>query len=341
MNTILFLSLIFLLFMCICYIVVVVLCAVLVNGKPLAPTLLYKDRLQYTHERDDSGTLEGYLLIGTHGSAAYRITPDVLVDSRGVGSKQTFSWLTGLIRRWSLNQHYDIYSQLCLGARFLHLEIALHNEEWVTLHSYLCGGVAEDMSQVVRFIEEKDNKAFVLLNIQLFGVSEGATDKASRTIWTYLSELGGTHIWPMDIPVSKKTTILSLRGKIVVVKYSECRMYPSDYTTDNKTFDFNRSHTQIQTYLSENTKDDRLGCLQWVMTPDTMDLVHSALLPYPISGLYTLPVVVDNTRFRRLLDSLYQVQSGFQVLLVDHLMPSISREIEEWNTKRRQILACL
>lgn len=319
---------------CLFYITVVTAAALLEKGKSLAPALSYSDRLHCLHEKDFSGTLEDCLLIGTHGSAAYRVTPSVVVNDRGVGAKQTLSWLSGLVRRWSLNQHYDVYSQLCMGARFLQWQVGLHQNEWVTLHSYLCGDVAADMTQVVRFVEEKGNQAFVLLSIQLW-VNEDSVDSRGRTIWAYLSELGGSHVRPTNTPVSKWTPLQSLRRKIVIVTGVDCRMYPSDYTTNQETFDKNRSLAQIKSHLSETADDNRLACFQWVMTPDTQDVVQSALLPYPVTGLYSLPAVVDDTGRRNILNTLRQIQPGFQVFLVDHLTPSIAREIDTWNATLR------
>ena len=272
------------------YIVIVIATAVIEVGVPLAPSMHYRDRLPCAHESDDSGTLQDYTLLGTHGSAAYKVNPYVVVDDRGVSSKRTFSWLRGLVMRWSLNQHYDIYSQLCMGVRFLQLEVSLYQGEWVTLHSYLCGSLVADLAQIVKFIEKKDNPAFVLLKVELFGVGSEAIDRNGKTIGLKLEELCGHHLWPKESPIQKNTPLVSLRKKIIVVQ--DCLMYPEDYTTDIALFKANRSG------FTARPPSTSLECFQWVMTPSTADLVWSLLRPFPVTGLHRLPAVAAGRTHR-------------------------------------------
>jgi hypothetical protein len=274
--------------------------------------------------------LKDYLLLGTHGSAAYRLDTTSIVDDRGVGIKHTAGKVTpGLIKQWALNQHYDIYSQLALGARYIHLEVAVYKGEWVTIHSYLAGPLSEDMGQVASFLEHTID-GFAIVHLQRFG--EETKDKSGLSHVDYLRKLYPQYI--VDSGVTTNTRINTLAKKMVILGVNmKSEMYPRDYTTDLATFDLNRTVQRVQDNPPQYHEHiDTLIGFQWVMTPGTGDLVGAAMNPFRKSGLFDLVTVTDKTKLREYIHTTaYSIMPVFNIFIVDHLDTQTCTIEEEYN----------
>ena len=269
------------------------------HGRALEPRVRTTRVLRYT----GTTRLCEYLLVGTHGSAAYRITPGICVDDRGIRSKHPVGKIfPSMVRRWSLNQHYDIYSQLALGVRYLHLEVAVYRGDWVTLHSYLCG-----LDQVCLFLAENPG-AFLLLHLQVFGTTQ--------SVYEYVQ----THAISgrVQCGVDREATLQSLRGKVVLF---EPELYPADYVADLPLFLENRTPHRAPPPLSHT-----LRALQWVMTPSAATILWDVLLRPWSTGLARLPSVKDKALLRTHLATMQP--SAFQILVVDHVDPETITMVE-------------
>jgi hypothetical protein len=286
--------------------------------------------------------LKDYLLIGTHGSTAYRIDSTIIVDDRGVRIKSLAGKITpGLIKQWALNQHYDIYSQLALGARYVHLEVAVHNGEWVTIHSFLAGKLSEDLGQIKSFLDDTTD-GFALVHLQRFG--EITIDRAGMTYMDHVHKLDPTNHYGVAVDtgaVTRETKLSALSGKMVFLGARSdnlgIELDPRDYTGDVTTFDTNRSVQQIQaTPPKHSNNPEMLLGFQWVMTPGAYELVVDAANPFNKSGLFDFVTVTDKAKLRAYLvthaDTLLQM---FHIFIVDHFDPATLGCIEDYNYSQR------
>jgi hypothetical protein len=304
---------------------------------PLKPRLLANQHTTLHHSRNDSLRFKDYLLIGTHGSAAYRIDPAVIVDDRGVDVKRIAGKVTpGLIKQWALNQHYDIYSQLALGARYIHLEVAVHNGEWVTIHSFFAGTLAEDLDQIKGFLDDT-TEGFALLKVQRFGKT--TTDKVGKTYMDYIREIDLKY--RVDgRTLTRETKLSTLMKKMIVFGTGDdglrLELYPADYTSNVNIFDFNRNAKRIQANPPKHI--ERMGSLlgfQWVMTPGTRDIVMDLINPASRSGLFDFVTVKNKTKLREYLSTNADTfLKTFHIFIVDHLDPETCSCIEDYNYKR-------
>lgn len=308
----------------------VVVAAAIDHSLPLKARVT-KDKyptLAYTTET----MLKEYLLIGTHGSAAYRINTTVCVDDRGEKAKHILGNTSpGIVRQWSLNQHYDLYSQLVLGARYIHLEVAVHKGSWVTIHSYLTGTLAASLDEIYAFLKDYSS-GFVLLHTQVFGSAK--IDDHGLTAQAYIRAYGTFSTYQHTDPVTQDTRLVTLHGKIVLMGQPGARMemYPKDYTSVLETFDTNRELKRFKERPPVHD-DKRLLCFQWVMTPVAQDMINDALKPWSTSGLFDLVTVTDKEKLKTYCTTRRDVLSNFQVFIVDHLDPAMAETIEAFNVE--------
>lgn len=323
----------------------VVTSAALDFSVPLEPRLLPHQHAPLHYSLDGALRLKDYLLIGTHGSAAYRLDPAIIVDDRGVQSKSIAGKIVpGLIKQWALNQHYDLYSQLALGARYVHLEVAVYGGEWVTIHSYLAGPLSADLDQITCFLDDTTD-GFVLVHLERFG--EQTEDRAGKTYMDHVRELDPKyhyHVAAADGAVTRETKISVLAGKMVVLGGCDegldmgIELYPGDYTGDMTTFDTNRTTQQIQASPpAHGTNPRRLVGLQWVMTPGAQELIVDVATPFHRSGLFDFVTVTDRTKLREYLvdHAVTPLLQTFHVFIVDHLDRETCRCIEDYNYQHR------
>ena len=300
---------------------------------PLQPRLLPHQHVSLQYSRESTLCLKDYLLIGTHGSSAYRLDCMSLVDDRGVRMKSLAGKLTpGLIKQWALNQHYDIYSQLALGARYVHLEVAVHDGEWVTIHSFLAGKLSDDLDQITRFLDHTTD-GFALVHLQHFG--ETTRDHTNKTCMDHIHELAPKY--HCSDPVTRATPLRALTGKLVVLGGDglQIELYPGDYTGDVATFDSNRTTHRIQMHPpSQLNHPKTLLGFQWVLTPGTHEIAVDAVDPFHQSGLFDRVTVTSKTRLR---DYLATHPDMFHVFIVDHFDEETRICIEEYNTRRLRL----
>jgi len=285
-------------------------------------------RLVYEDAPNETLTLGNYTLIGTHGSAAYSIDSSVLVNNRnrGFSISPLFSGLfDGIIQRWAKNQHYDLYSQLQMGARYIHLEVCVHQGQWVTLHRYLARPVLQDIQQVNLFLKgsrrANKTKAFVLIHLERFGLL--CTDANNQTITQFVLSL--------DNSISLKqvytdTVISSLYGRgVIVSQRAAASFFPSDYVSDLKIFRNNR----LVNKFPQPSINNSLNVFQWIMTPNLIDIMNNLFIPYPFSGLHLFESVNDG-RFRTeyVRRNRIPLKDSFEIFMVDHLDPCMSSQID-------------
>ena len=133
--------------------------------------------------------------------------------------------------------------------------------------------------------------------------------------------------------VTKTTPLRSLQRKIIVLSPQDCVLYPQDYTADETLFYKHRSVAEIDAGMADRATDQRLQCFQWVMTPGTAEIVRSCFLPLPITSLATLPAVVRPEPFAEALEA---ARSPFQVFLLDHATPAVTKNID--TVSNRQLI---
>ena len=325
-------------------ILVVALVAGLVLGSaamdyslPLEARLSISQQRLLCHTSDPTLILGSYLLIGTHGSAAYRLDTSICVDDRGEYIKHIAGHITsGAVKQWGLNQHYDLYSQLILGARYLHLEVAVYKGEWVTIHSYLAGTLMNDLNEIKSFLDDTTD-GFALIHLQRFGTL--AVDDDKRTATDFAKEYFRTYLEPN---VTRKTLLTSLKKKMVLLNdetTANVELYPRDYTTDISIFDVNRSTVHFEETPPQyvDTNSYLLG-FQWVMTPGAESITNDILNPFNQSGLFDLESVHNRSKLSTYLQTESELQQNFQIFIVDHLDHDMYDRIDAYN---RQSLFCV
>ena len=262
--------------------------------------------------------LDDYLLIGTHGSAAYQLEPAVLVEDRGYAAKQVIGIMCPeLVKAWSLNQHYTIYGQLALGARYLHLEVAVHDGTWVTLHSYRCGDLRHELSDIQRFLACANNPdIFALVYFQVFG--EQQVDANGDTVEDVVKHQLGVSLFAQKI--GKMTRIGDLTQKLVMLTDASLEQYPADWTHDVAEFDRHRTPTHMRRHPPANTQG--MLCLTWVMTPHVTQMLASAVTFWTRSGIFSMETVTNKRKLQTFLETNSSYVRQFGILLVDHLDPA-------------------
>lgn len=296
---------------------------------PLRPRMTEIREIKF----NDDYTLKDVILIGTHGSAAYRIDSSIVVDDRGKFVKHIATVLPGFVAQWAKNQHYDIYSQLCLGVRFLHLEVAVYQGRWVCIHSYYAGELSDDITQVVRFIEDHPD-GFALIHVQTFGNT--FQDSADKTAWEFIKGI----VDDEDMFVSyirRDTKMSDLKGKIVLMlpnndndKQTKFHYYPQDYTADKDKFMENRT----QSSLGDRSHYVHPSMLQWVMTPGTTEMVNDITDIFAQGGLHKLPAVSDVDMRKNFLEQNKEyLVSNFDVFIVDHVDSNAIDDVHGLNSE--------
>jgi hypothetical protein len=298
--------------MCVLVYSLLVLLGVLVPRTESARQVQAATKLRF--ESVPEQPIKDSVLVGTHGSAAYRLDVEKLVDARAVGIKKFGYLIPAFTRRWAINQRYSLYDQLQMGVRFLHLEIGLYQDEWCTKHSYGAGTLKEDLLEILRFVTVSGSTHFTLVHPQLFGSKGTDTDSSGRTFMEEIEHILGPHLrfYHPDDPVS------TYYRKVAVLPAPP--LYPMDGTDDVAVFLHNRdTEVPLGTFL------------QWVMTPETKTIVRSLFLPFTTPGslLDFYPTKHQH------LDQYIQRHQPLrcQCILVDHVDPTFVAIID--NITRR------
>lgn len=252
------------------------------------------------------------MLIGTHGSAAYRLDLNTLVDDRGDVIKKYGYLIPELTRRWALNHRYSLYDQLMIGVRFVHLEISLHAGEWCTIHSYKAGTLREDLLEIRRFVMLAGSSHFAIVHPHLFVNTVDDIDSDGHTYLTAINMILGTNVREYN-PVDPVSTYYNTVA--IVASPAES---PRDSTAN------------VDMFLRNRDKVIPSGrFFSWVMTPDTNTIIRSILLPFtsPMSLATLYPTKHDN------LVAYIQTNQPLrcQCIIIDHVDPAFVTIIDECN----------
>jgi hypothetical protein len=265
-------------------------------------------------DSDQDRPISDRMLIGTHGSAAYRLDLGTLVADRGFNMKKYGHWTPDLTRRWAINQVYSLYDQLRMGVRFLHLEISLHKEEWCTIHSYKAGTLFEDVHEIRRFVLLPDSSHFTLLYPQLFDNKPSDVDSSGRTYLEAIADILGT----CQRSYRPRDPMVTYYNRVAIVDAASAQS-PHDDTTTVSTF--------LHNHVPISKRSDRF--LHWVMTPGLNTIVRSICLPFTspksLSTLY--PNKHENlTAYLRTVPPLQ-----CQCIIVDHVDPEFVAIVDAHN----------
>jgi hypothetical protein len=268
----------------------------------IEPTVELERVLHYYH--DDRIQMNDYLLIGTHGSVSYKIDTNILVHNRGISIKRMLGYIVpGIIKRWSKNQHYDILSQLRMGARFLHIEVGWHNHQYVAIHSYYCMRLVDVFRQIHLFLDQT-TKGFVMIHVQTFGTLPNNNLNITNYIKPY---------YKFNKTLSQ-FTLLKDMYKTLVILDKTFRQQPG---IDRADWDYFISTSVAE--LSNNRNLVTSG-FSWVMTPDQTIILKSIGYPFKNKGLYTFPTITQKFVMKRFLLTYYKVLTAHYIcLIVDHL----------------------
>jgi hypothetical protein len=301
-------SILFLGFLIVIVYILIVIAGIFMPLTKQLPTSVESTNLRF--ESDPERPIKHCMLVGTHGSASYRLDVEKLVDDRNVGIKKFGYLIQDFTRRWAMNQRFSLYDQLTMGVRFLHLEISLYQDEWCTIHSYKAGTLKEDLLEILRFVSVSGSTHFTLLHPQLFGDQD--TDSAGKTYMDEIEEILGS-----SLRVYNPDDHVSTYYNTVTVLHSP-PLHPRDYTDDIDIFLKNR---------------DRVGppgqFLQWVMTPDTNTIVRNILLPFTTTGSLSDLYPTNHTHLVKYIQS--HEPLGFQCIIVDHVDPQFVSIIDGSN----------
>jgi hypothetical protein len=270
------------------------------------PTVLLLDS-------DQDQPISDRMLIGTHGSAAYRLDVDTLVHDRGFRIKQYGYLVPGFTRRWGINQRYSLYDQLLIGVRFLHLEISLHNGEWCTIHSFKAGTLRDDLLEIRRFVSMSGSTNFTLLYPELFDNDPEDTDDCGQTYLAAIADILGTYqrvYRPHDRMATYYNKVAIVEAVSVVSSYTR--------TTNKKVFLYDRI---------SKTPSDRF--LHWVMTPNTTTIVCSMFLPFIVPNSLSTLYATKHEHLTAYLRSLPPLRG--QCLIVDHVDPEFVAIVDAHN----------
>jgi hypothetical protein len=279
---------------------------------PLTKPIMHLQTPKNTKLRFESSperAIKDVMLVGTHGSAAYRLDVGKLVDDRNVGMKRFGYLIQNYTRRWAINQRYSLYDQLTMGVRFLHLEISLYQDEWCTIHSYKAGTLTEDLLEILRFVTVSGSTHFTLLQPQLFGNQAMDTDSAGRT---YMDAIDDT-LGPYGRLYHPHDHVSTYYNRVAVL--TSPPLHPRDSTDDVDVFLHNR---------------DQVGppgqFLQWVMTPDTKTIVRSMLLPFIVPGSLSDLYPTKHDHLLRYIQSHQPLR--FQCIIIDFVDPTFVEIID-------------
>lgn len=106
-------------------------------------------------------------VLGSHDAVSYGIEYKNSLDglSREGLFGKTEALAKGLMYRYAVTQTVDIYTQLMQGARYFHIKVSREGGVWYGSHSILARPLAEDMEQILRFLDERKGE-YVILNFQ-------------------------------------------------------------------------------------------------------------------------------------------------------------------------------
>ena len=314
----------------VCVVLISVISVIIVSANLKSSLHLQPDPPIHALNFGAQGVLDDYLLIGTHGSAAYQLEPTVLVDDRGYAAKGLVGYLgPELVKTWSINQHYTIYGQLMLGARYLHLEVAVHDGMWVTLHSYRCGDLRHELTEIQRFLAQESPDIFALVYFQLFGAHR-VDANGDELLDLVKNQLGGSLFMQ---PISRQTRIRDLTQKLVMLTDTSLEQYPADWTHDVGEFDRHRTPTYMRHHPPTQLANAQcMLCFTWVMTPHVTQMITDAMNLWTDSGTFSM-----ETQNKRKLQTFLQDNSSylqqFGVMIVDHLDQTTADLI--WSCARR------
>jgi hypothetical protein len=278
--------------------ILIVIAGILIPLKKQLPTYVESTNLRF--ESYPERPIKHCTLVGTHGSAAYRLDVEKLVDDRNVGIKKFGFMIQNFTRRWAINQQFSLYDQLTMGVRFLHLEISLYQDEWCTIHSYKAGTLKEDLLDILRFVAVSGSTHFTLLHPQLFGDQD--RDSAGKTYMDEMEEILGSslRVYTPDDPVN------TYYNTVAVIQSPP--LYPRDYTDD------------IDIFLHNRNKVVPPGTfLQWVMTPDNTTIVRNIFLPFITTNSLSDLYPTKHTHLFKYLQSHEPLR--VQCIIVDHVDP--------------------
>ena len=298
------------------------------TGLPLKNISNERALLYYTFENINMGD---YILCGTHGSVSYGVNTDVLVDDRGYTIKKLSTILPGITKRWSRNQHYDIFNQLLMGTRFLHLEVGWYKHSYVVLHSYYCTTLSDVLDQIIAFLDHTQ-KGFVVVQLQRWG----SIPHDEKHLITYVRAYRNIYYRfghaQSDKPVTiqKDTFLKNLYGKFIIVQ--NFQQLPN-VAARSTWYDFKHEvRKEIMTFRDPQSSHTR--GFAWVMVPNTKTIITKGSQPFNHDGLFSFDSV-RRKDFRTVFVHTHyaKIKSCYSFFIMDHVSPGDIDMVDSVNFK--------
>ena len=149
------------------------------------------------------------------------------------------------------------------------------SNQFVTIHSNICGLVLEDIGSICEFIRHTHEPVFV--RCSLFAL----TAEQTITYWDYITSIVPASMLIHTTADYLQQPISQCYGKLLLV--GSPNLIPQDYIFHAKT----AYTTRVASILALPSQWEDIRILQWVLTPSDFHIVLDILCPFTQSGLYS------------------------------------------------------
>jgi hypothetical protein len=240
--------------------------------------------------------LKSLVLPGTHDSGSWNVSfSDPKLNEEPFGSFRSVPLAGNIVRGFCVTQNRTLYQQCVDGMRLFDFRIALAKDnQWYLWHGFRNITAREGLAQLAKFTVENPTEVLVIF-FRIDGPS--LSDAQKRSIDAMLEPYTGYMLDHSKMSVDAKlSSILAAKKNWVLFanKYlSNTNNLYGDYgLLQGRWFnewDVGRMVSNLDGELNaapEKSATNGYYVMQWIVTPDTNDVVKSALSTYLLFGVW-------------------------------------------------------
>lgn len=238
--------------------------------------------------------LSQLIIPATHNSSSYKMN-----ENNYLGDNLIFLLLSkikifnNVLKKWTVNQDSDIYTQLKRGIRFLDIDIYEKNNEYYSGHEFENDNIINNMEEITSFMDDEPTEV-IFLSFTCRGMEKEEKNRFIEIIYNKYKDYINTSFkkTPSKLISTKMSDLIKEDKKLFII-FDIVTEYTYLYTTlydiipwldtNNSEITLKENMENINIHVN-NDNNNKLIYTSWILTGNNSDAIKSTACQYCDNG---------------------------------------------------------
>jgi len=233
--------------------------------------------------QDKNITLNQLILPGTHNSNSYIINNNMYDLSKKYSCSSLWP-ISKIIKNWTLNQKYNIFSQLKNGVRVLDIDISFYNNQFYTSHTFINEHFNNILNQLKKF-NNMYGDLYIIKFRYRYNINSILKNKFDDLLYNnFKYNYIDPNIFQNILNINISNLIQNKKNMIIFLDnttyfYDLDKIY-STWANKNILSDsilFNKTQLEIIYNMKNNSQSNIFCDFNWTLTPTKDEIINSII----------------------------------------------------------------